>query len=355
MDRNKQSNRTNRSRIAVKATISEDLSGKEDHNVAKLQYLQKRNEKLNGVHTRHEISLRSRSRQRNHRLNLNTGAGDLSDLGLMQSRQSSVDGQQPSNQHEKRPQIPTNLLPRLNEHAAQFTPEELKALALLNNEYQEHRALSQRTPRLVTRSHISRTVLHGQHQVASMLSGVYDSDDALNRSPVLQPSAVKYGPDDSIPPPFLQEKQQRASANSKGDSSSSPTSSEGRSPMRRLHRKPKRSLADVVLLGTLAPDRQDLARQIGEGSPPVDSESEDDSRTRVAHISSKSNEIQVVAANALDLMTEEPKPSLPSFQDLVSQDRIFAESPFLVRQTSLLRSLKPLGRPRQDSLAASGG
>jgi hypothetical protein len=190
-----------------------------------------------------------------------------------------------------------------------------------------------------------------------MISDVYDSDDALNRSPRLQQSIVKYGPDESIPP-FLQEKQQRASANGKRDSSSSPTSSEGRSPKhRRLHRKPKRSLADVVLLGTLAPDRQDLARQIGEGSPPVDSESEDDSRTHVAHISSKSNETQVVAAKtALDLMTEEPKrnnTSLPSFQELVSQDPILADPIFAARQTSPPRSLKPLGRPRQDSLATS--
>lgn len=189
-----------------------------------------------------------------------------------------------------------------------------------------------------------------------MYSDVYDSDDALNRSPVLQPSVVKYGPDDSIPP-FLQEKQQRASANGKRDSSSSPTSSEGRSPKRRQNRKPKPSLADVVLLGTLAPDRPDIARQIGEGSPPVDTDSEDDSRTRGAHIPSKSNDTQVVAANALDLMTEEPKPSLPSFQEsfqgLVSQDPILAESPFPVRQTSPPRSVKPLGRPRQDSLATS--
>ncbi|QGA20858.1 hypothetical protein EYB26_008568 [Talaromyces marneffei] len=199
---------------------------------------------------------------------------------------------------------------------------------------------SQRPPRLISRSHPSRTVLHGWHQVAFMFPDVYDSDDALNRSPRLQPSVVNYGPDVSIPP-FLQEKQKRASANGKRDSSSSPTSSE----------------ADVVLLGTLAPDRPDIAREVGEGSPPIDSESEDDSRTRVAHISSKSNETQVVAAKtALGLMTEEPKrnhTSLPSIHQLVSQDPILAEPPFAVRQTSPPRSLQPLGRPRQDSLATS--
>lgn len=217
---------------------------------------------------------------------------------------------------------------------------------------------SQRTPRFINRSHPSRTVLHGWHQIAFMFSpDVYDSDDALNRSPRLQPSVIKYGPDESVPP-FLQGKQQRASANGKRDSSSSPTSSEGRSPKRRQSRKLKPSLADVVLLNNLAPNNPELARQIGEGSPPVDTDSEDDSRTRVAHISSKSNDTQIVAAkDALNLMTEEPKPSLPSFQEsfqgLVSQDPILAESPFPVRQTSPPRSLKPLGRPRQDSLAAS--
>lgn len=206
---------------------------------------------------------------------------------------------------------------------------------------------SQRT--LINRCHPPRSVLHGWHRVAFMFSDVYDSDDALNRSPRLQPSVVKYGPDDSIPP-FLQEKQRRASANGKRDSSSS---SESRSPKRRQRRKPKRSLADVVLLGTLAPDRPDIARQIGEASPPVDTDSEDDSRTHAAPISSKPNDTQIVAAkNALDLMTEGRKPSLPSFQEsfheVVSQDPIFP-----VRQTSPPRALQPLGRPRQDSLAAS--
>lgn len=98
MDRIMQSDSTNRSKIVVKATISEDLSGKEDPNVAKLQYLKKRNERLNGLHTRHEILLSSRSRQRNHSSNQNTGYGDLSDLGWMKS---TLDGRQPGNQNAK--------------------------------------------------------------------------------------------------------------------------------------------------------------------------------------------------------------------------------------------------------------
>lgn len=44
---------------------------------------------------------------------------DLSDLALIQS---FVDGQQPGNQHAKRPQIPPNLPPGLQERMAQMTP-----------------------------------------------------------------------------------------------------------------------------------------------------------------------------------------------------------------------------------------
>jgi transcription factor SPT20 len=76
MDRIMQSNRTNRSRITVKATISEDLSGRDDPKVAKLQYLQKKNEKLNGLHNSN-IALPSRGRQRSYGLSENMGHEDL--------------------------------------------------------------------------------------------------------------------------------------------------------------------------------------------------------------------------------------------------------------------------------------
>lgn len=219
----------------------------------------------------------------------------------------------------------------------------------------------QRFPRSLNRSDSLRTVLHDWRQVASMFSpDVYDSDDALNRSPRLQPSVVKYGPDDSVPP-FLQGQQRRASANGKRDSSSSPSSSEGRSPKRRHSRRPQPTLADVVLLNNLAPGRPELAREIGEGPPPIETDSEDDSRTRAAHIPTIPNDKQALAAkNAPDLIDEETNrhsTSLPSFQEsfqpLVSKDPILADAPFPLRQTSPPRSLQPLGRPRQDSLAAS--
>jgi hypothetical protein len=81
-------NHTDSSRIVVKSTISEDLSGKEDHNVTKLQYLQKKNEKFTGLHTCYNISLSSRSQQRNHSLSRNLGREGLSRTGLTQSRKS---------------------------------------------------------------------------------------------------------------------------------------------------------------------------------------------------------------------------------------------------------------------------
>lgn len=88
MDRSMRFNHTDSSRIAVKSTISEDLSGKEDHNVTKLQYLQKKNERFTGLHTRHKISLPSRGQQRNRSLSRNLGPEGLSSTGLTQSRQS---------------------------------------------------------------------------------------------------------------------------------------------------------------------------------------------------------------------------------------------------------------------------
>ncbi|RAO68422.1 uncharacterized protein BHQ10_004434 [Talaromyces amestolkiae] len=90
MDRIMQSNRTNRPRIAVKATISEDLSGKDDPKVAKLQYLQKKNAKLNGLDIHSNKALPSRSRQRSHGLSQNIAHGGLSSTGLMESSTATI-------------------------------------------------------------------------------------------------------------------------------------------------------------------------------------------------------------------------------------------------------------------------
>jgi hypothetical protein len=196
----------------------------------------------------------------------------------------------------------------------------------------------------------NQAVLHGWHRVALMLSDVYDSDDALNRSPGLRPSVVKYGPDESIPP-FLQEKQQRALGDGKRGSPSSPTSSEGRSPKHRRRRKPQSSLGDAVLIGFLAPNRPDIARQAGEETLAPDSEeSEDEKRNRATLTSSKPSvaRASALAKNALDLFSDDharTNTPLPSIKELVS----FSPKPPPL-QTS---SLEPLRRPRQDSLADS--
>lgn len=89
MDHIMRSNPTNRSRIVVKATISEDLSGKGDPNVAKLQYLQKRNEKLYGLLTRHDIALSARSQQQNHSLSQDTGHEVLSSTASVHQQPST--------------------------------------------------------------------------------------------------------------------------------------------------------------------------------------------------------------------------------------------------------------------------
>jgi hypothetical protein len=88
MDSSMRFNHADSSRIVVKSTISEDLSGKDDPNVAKLRYLQKKNEKSTGLHTRHNISLSSRGQQHNHSLSRNLGREGVSSTGLTQSRQS---------------------------------------------------------------------------------------------------------------------------------------------------------------------------------------------------------------------------------------------------------------------------
>jgi hypothetical protein len=129
MDRILRSNRTDRSRIVVKSTISQDLSGKEDHNVAKLRYLQRKNERLNGLHNRHDIVLPLRSRQRKHNLNQNTGHEGLLSTGLMQSQQSSVNRQQPSDRQTLRSQIPHNLDQMTLEYSAYVIARQRRAMA----------------------------------------------------------------------------------------------------------------------------------------------------------------------------------------------------------------------------------
>lgn len=207
---------------------------------------------------------------------------------------------------------------------------------------------SQRPFCFLSKSPSSRDLLHGWHRVAFMLPDVYDSDDALNRSPSLRPSVIRYGPDDSIPP-FLQDKQQRTLPDGKRDSSSSPTSSEGRSPKhRRRRRRPQATLGDTVLLNILDPNRPDIARRAGEVPLMVDSESEDERRARMTLTSPKQN--VTLAKTALNLISSDhtrANTSLPSFKELVSQESVYTPQQAPPPQPPTLR------RPRQDSLATS--
>ena len=81
----------------MKATISEDLSGKDDPKVDKLQYLQKKNERHNGLYIRSDIALLSRDRPRNYGLSQNMGhEGLLTGIQMkpQQQRQQAMMAQQ---------------------------------------------------------------------------------------------------------------------------------------------------------------------------------------------------------------------------------------------------------------------
>lgn len=171
------SDRTNRSRIVVKATISEDLAGTEDHNVAKLQYLQKKNEKLNAMHIRSDIALPLRSRPRSHGLSQDIGHEGLSGTGLMQLRQLSMDRQQPGNQHAKRRQIPQHLPPVLKERLAQMTPEQLAAFLAA----QEQRALARRQSTVTTGQSLS-----AQRSISQPIYGPMTDPTVRSTSHMLQ-------------------------------------------------------------------------------------------------------------------------------------------------------------------------
>ncbi|KAH8700644.1 hypothetical protein BGW36DRAFT_291250 [Talaromyces proteolyticus] len=180
-----------------------------------------------------------------------------------------------------------------------------------------------------------------------MLSDVYDSDDALNRSPVLKPAVINYGPVETIPP--FQHKRS-PSGEGKRDGSSSPDSSEGRSRKHhRIHKEIRPTLGDSVLIGILDPNRPDIARQAGENPLRSDSESDDDSRRRVKVSSQPNVTASEVASHALNIMPpQQPRPNtiLPSINELVSHELHFSQNSFQRRPSERLIS-------DQDSLAAS--
>lgn len=171
-----------------------------------------------------------------------------------------------------------------------------------------------------------------------MTSDVYDSDDAMNRSPLLQPQVIKYGPEEELPP-FLHK--ESASGEGGGDSPSSQGSSTGRS---RKKRRQQPTLGDAVLIRALDPNRPDIARIAAEDPLVVDSSDDDDDDRRTApakpphhkpsasQTTSEAADLGQAAARALSLLIDDPpaaggKPApldhgpLPSIDQLTSEPK----------------------------------
>ncbi|KAI9876897.1 MAG: hypothetical protein M1830_005378 [Pleopsidium flavum] len=96
-----------------------------------------------------------------------------------------------------------------------------------------------------------------EYSFLKLATDIYDSDDALNRSPLLQPTKVDYRPAIS-PPPCLPPE---ASAPSPEHVSNSLSKSSRRRSNR--HRKTRSSQGDAVLIGYLGPNYPDIASEAG--------------------------------------------------------------------------------------------
>ena len=138
-----------------------------------------------------------------------------------------------------------------------------------------------------------------------MTPDVYDSDDALNRSPLLKPQIIKYQPEDPQPP-FAK---RWPSGDGKGDNSTQ------KSPSRSSHKrgqpsKPLTNLADAVLISHLDPNRPDIATEAREnpleydlrpedgGEPPIRSSHQIPERPGLSEAASE------VATKALSLIPD---------------------------------------------------
>jgi hypothetical protein len=87
----------------------------------------------------------------------------------------------------------------------------------------------------------------------------YDSDDALSRSPLLEPQTISYKPVES-PPPFLPDD----SSSSSLEASSPPAGGPGKKSSKKRRKKTQPSLGDTVLISYLDPNRPDIAKLAGE-------------------------------------------------------------------------------------------
>lgn len=108
-----------------------------------------------------------------------------------------------------------------------------------------------------------------------MPSDIYDSDDAMNRSPPLVPQQIKYGPEELPPPPFV------SAADRERDRAEAEKSAQGTPDRSRKPYLPETRTqtchGDSVLIGYLAPERQDIAAYardhpltLSDGSPKHD-------------------------------------------------------------------------------------
>ncbi|PGH16058.1 hypothetical protein AJ79_02038 [Helicocarpus griseus UAMH5409] len=172
-----------------------------------------------------------------------------------------------------------------------------------------------------------------------MTSDVYDSDDARNASPRLQPIKVDYEPR-VTPPPFLPEP----------ESPDKPSSGGGdRKDARRRRKKTQPSHRDVLILRSLA-DPQ-LANEIGENPLATDSSPESSSpddyyapegtgKGRDASI----HDVQRTAQHALDFLSREDTPTEPP-QPLIKRESLLNEDP--TAPTGPPKFLEPQAPPPQ--------
>ncbi|QKX53316.1 uncharacterized protein TRUGW13939_00394 [Talaromyces rugulosus] len=136
------------------------------------------------------------------------------------------------------------------------------------------------------------------------MADVYDSDDACNRSPALQPAVIKYGPDEPSPP-FPHKRPASRDRDSPG-------SDGGRSRKHhRTHKALRSTQGDAVLIGILGPNRPDIAQQAGARPLRSESDSDDDYRERAVKLSPRpsivpsSDVAKQVASDALGLVHNE--------------------------------------------------
>lgn len=204
------------------------------------------------------------------------------------------------------------------------------------------------------------------------MADVYDSDDACNRSPGLQPAVIKYGPDEPSPP--FPHKRPASRDRHDGDS---PGSDGARSRKHhRTHKSLRSTQGDAVLIGILGPNHPDIALHAGTRPLRSESDSDDDYRERVKlsprrpSVVPSSDAASKVANDALGLVANEHARNnnnniLPPISELVSQEPVFPPPPSYHRRGSeqvvhdglatsgvAKYAISPLNMPAQEQLPA---